>query len=186
MRPKNKTQAPTNEPHNPKSSPIFVPEEACRGGASEEPFEGGVGCPSTTGTVVDPVIIKYDAPEITVGLPLSSGSFGLARTVVGGITTSKEPSTSVVDPGNDSVTWFIGTVVTLDTMTLVTPLITVVLPAIGAAGLTGTIVSPLTTTAVFPSITTGAGTWVAPIPLAIADATAPASFGGAAGCAAGG
>ena len=89
------------------------------------------------------------------------------------------PSINVVVPGSDCNTSLTGTVVALEMTTLVTPSMIVVLPAIGRAGSTATVVSPLTTTAVVPEMTVGAGICVAPIPSAIASAIASFSAEGA-------
>ena len=90
---------------NPLSLRAAAPLPVTCDGAEGEPSDVVV----TTGTVVVAVMTTYDTPEMTVGLPLSPGSWAFTATVVGGITTCKVPSTTVVDPGNVRVTsgaWF--------------------------------------------------------------------------------
>jgi hypothetical protein len=90
-------------------------------------------------------------------------------------TTLSVPETKVVLPGKFTKSWETGIVAIDDTMTFVTPPITVVLPDSGAAEFTGIVVSPETTISDAPGIIVeGPPMGVAPIPEAMALAIAAA------------
>lgn len=112
-------------------------------------------------------------------LPERPGMFEFTGIVVGEApvpnTTLSVPETKVVLPGKFATRCEIGTVVADDTMTFVTPPITVVLPGKGTAGLTGMVVSPETIISDIPEITVGVPVMsVAPILEAMALAIAAA------------